>query len=148
MLHTTPQVTIPVIASAYCDSKNRTATGTRVHPGTIAVDPNIIPLRSRVRIFIRHTGDWIGRFVHLQSQHINYKAEDTGGMIKGARIDLWKPSCSDAVSWGMRRVDVVIGYAPYIIPKSIIHQPIKTLLTAQQTNKEISDISYWLKEDR
>ena len=123
--------TIPVVASAYCDSKNLTATGTRVHTGTIAVDPRIIPLHSKIRILIRHTTDWIGQYVDLQSKSILYKAEDTGEKIKGARIDLWMPSCKSAIQWGMRPVNIALTTS--IIITSKVHY------------KEIipPDIAFW-----
>ena len=65
----------------------RTATGknlaghTLESARTIAVDPNIIPLGSKVRIHFK-SSKW---------QHLNgvYIAADTGGAIKGNRIDLF-----------------------------------------------------------
>ena len=81
-----------VIASAYCVS-GITATGTPVHPGTVAVDPRVIPLRSRLLI------PGYGRGVAL----------DTGGSIKGNRIDLWMGECSAARRWGVRRVRIHVN---------------------------------------
>jgi len=82
---------VPFIATAYspCDSGNRTATGTRVHTGEIATDPHVIPLGSWVRINGRE-----------------YHAEDTGGAIRGHHIDIWMPSCRDAIRWGVQKVYV------------------------------------------
>jgi 3D (Asp-Asp-Asp) domain-containing protein len=68
-----------------------TATGTRVKSGqTIAVDPRVIPLGSKVLI---HD---LGEFV----------AEDTGGAIRGDRIDLYMDSVEEALEWGVRKVRV------------------------------------------
>lgn len=58
---------------------------------TIAVDPKIIPLGSRVKI-----GDKI------------YIAEDTGGAIKGKRIDLFVGSHSEAMRFGKKLIKVYI----------------------------------------
>lgn len=68
-----------------------TATGAKTTPGrTIAVDPNVIPLGSRVYI------DGIGWRT----------AEDTGGAIKGNKLDVCMTSRSDALSYGRRKVTV------------------------------------------
>ena len=68
-----------------------TATGTRAQPGkTIAVDPRVIPLGSKVYI------DELGEFV----------AEDTGGAIRGQRIDLFMENLDYALDWGVRKVRV------------------------------------------
>ena len=74
------------------NSRGTTATGHRVHPGLIAVDPRIIPFGSRV--FVNGYG-WA-------------VADDTGGAIKGHRIDLYFTKYSDAVKWGKRRVEILV----------------------------------------
>ncbi len=82
--------TITVVATAYCMAGG-TATGMPAGPGIIAVDPNVIPLGSRVHV--SGYGDAI--------------AADTGGAIVGDRIDVWLP-CSQAYAWGSRTVTVTI----------------------------------------
>lgn len=82
---------ITVSSTAYC-LRGRTATGTSVHYGTIAVDPRVIPLGSYG--YVPGYGE-----VH---------AEDTGGAIKGKIIDLWFPSNGQCRSWGRRTVDIYI----------------------------------------
>lgn len=74
-----------------------TATGTvarRSQGGysTIAVDPRVIPLGTKV--YVEGYGYAI--------------AEDTGGAIKGNRIDVFLPSNSDAYTWGVRWVNLYI----------------------------------------
>lgn len=67
-----------------------TATGTKVKQGrTIAVDPKIIPLGSKVEID-GHT----------------YIAEDVGGAIKGNTIDLFFNSHDEANQWGVKYKEV------------------------------------------
>ena len=58
---------------------------------TIAVDPKIIPLGSEVKV-----GDKV------------YVAEDTGGAIKGKRIDLFVGSHSEAMKFGKKVIKVYI----------------------------------------
>jgi 3D (Asp-Asp-Asp) domain-containing protein len=82
---------LQVLATAYCLS-GTTATGTHVQPGTVAVDPRIIPLYSHLRI----PGYGRGR------------ALDTGGAIRGNRIDVWFASCARARQWGVRRLRIQV----------------------------------------
>ena len=35
-------------------------------------------------------------------------AADTGGMIIGNKIDLWRPTTADCYSWGVRRVKIKV----------------------------------------
>lgn len=69
-----------------------TATGLRAKRGVVAVDPNVIPLGTR--LFIEGYGFAV--------------AGDTGGAIRGNIIDLCMDHNSEAVSWGRRDVKVYI----------------------------------------
>jgi 3D (Asp-Asp-Asp) domain-containing protein len=64
-----------------------TRVGTRVRPGVVAVDPAVIPLGSRLRI---------------EGLAGTYRAEDTGGGIRGAHIDIFMESRSAALQFGRR----------------------------------------------
>jgi len=75
-------------ATAYC-LKGRTASGKLVRKGIIAADPRILPLGSNVTIL---HGPYAG----------DYLVADTGGKIKGNRIDIWMASCAEAVRFGKR----------------------------------------------
>ena len=79
-------------ATAYCYTGNRTATGTWPSRGTIAVDPAIIPLGTR--LYVEGYGEGI--------------AEDTGGAIKGEILDLYMESEDECWDWGRRTVKVRI----------------------------------------
>lgn len=99
---------IKVNASAYTADFNhsgvrddpyagRTASGTcaKRNPSgysTIAVDPSVIPLGTKVYI------EGYGLAI----------AEDTGGAIKGNRIDLYMDKYSETVNWGRRYVNLYI----------------------------------------
>lgn len=92
--------TMQVKATAYshldqgCDMI--TATGTTVHHGTVAVDPRIIPLGTRMFIV---TND--GAYVYGIST-----AEDTGSSIKQAKIDLYFPTKALCFQFGIRDATV------------------------------------------
>ena len=66
------------------DGKGLTRTGIPVHPGLISVDPNVIPLGSIVMI-----------------DGTEYIAEDTGGMIKGNKIDMAVETHQEALNLGV-----------------------------------------------
>ncbi|MFZ5944511.1 MAG: 3D domain-containing protein [Bacillota bacterium] len=79
-------------ASAYTHTGNRTFTGVYPEVGTIAVDPEVIPLGTKV---------WIEGYGFGVAQ-------DTGGYIKGKRIDLFMETKRECLSWGRRHVRVLI----------------------------------------
>lgn len=79
-------------ATAYC-LKGRTAMGHGVRRGIIAADPRLLKLGSRVNL---GGGAYSGQ----------YLVSDTGGGIKGRRIDIWVPSCSEARRFGRRSVTI------------------------------------------
>lgn len=90
-------------ATAYTygdDGGNRTATGIRPYKGVVAVDPRVIPLGTKLYI---ETSD--GKYVYGTAV-----AADTGGAIKGNKIDIFLESYSECISFGRRTVNVyVIG---------------------------------------
>lgn len=91
---------ITVSATAYtancegCSGTTATGVDLKANPDkkVIAVDPNVIPLGSKVYV-----------------EGYGYAtAEDTGGAIKGNRIDVFIPSEDAAASWGNREVNVKV----------------------------------------
>ena len=70
-----------------------TATGTRVHWGTVAVDPTRIPYGTRMFI-IANDGSYVYGIA---------TAEDCGGDIKGDRMDLYMPTYEQCREFGRRR---------------------------------------------
>jgi 3D (Asp-Asp-Asp) domain-containing protein len=83
-------------ATAYC-LKGRTASGIHTRPGVIAADPSVLPL---------------GTVVHLRAGRYTgtYTVMDTGGRIKGRRVDVYVPTYREAVEFGRRPVKIkVIG---------------------------------------
>lgn len=78
----------------------KTHIGTEVRPGIIAVDPKLIPLGSRV-------------YIEYPDGHGEYAtAEDTGGAIKGNRIDVAKQTVSEAQDFGIQKVKVYVVHTP------------------------------------
>lgn len=89
---------VDVLGTAYsCEGYvGITATGTVARVGEIAVDPDIIPLGSR--LFIR-TCD--GEYIYGIAT-----AEDTGGLINGYRIDLYMDTEEACWEFGARMCEV------------------------------------------
>lgn len=79
-------------ATAYC-LRGRTAMGHGVRRGIIAADPRVLRLGSRVNL---GAGSYSGQ----------YLVSDTGGRIKGKKIDIWVPNCAEARRFGRRTVTV------------------------------------------
>lgn len=74
----------------------RTASGEMVRRGIVAVDTDVIPMHSLIRI--EGAGDLSGV----------YEVKDTGGAIKGNRIDIYVPTKHEAYKFGRRDIKVYI----------------------------------------
>lgn len=78
-----------------------TATSTKVdEPRTIAVDPKVIKYGSIVAIY---TSD-----KNLRKYNGLYLAEDTGGAIRGKKIDIAMKTAAETKAWGRRKISVAI----------------------------------------
>jgi peptidoglycan DL-endopeptidase CwlO len=82
---------VTVSSTGYC-LRGTTATGIPVGWGVIAVDPSFIPLGTRM--FVPGYGEGV--------------AADTGSAVKGAVIDVWFPTCAQALQWGWRTVTITL----------------------------------------
>lgn len=80
---------LTVVATAYM-AGGTTATGVPAEPGVVAVDPSVIPLGTKLYI------PGIGIVT----------ADDTGGAIRGNRIDICMASQGLASSWGERVITI------------------------------------------
>ena len=69
-----------------------TYTGTKASRGTIAVDPKVIPFGTK--LYIPGYGYGV--------------AADTGGAIKGNKIDLCYESRTEALNWGIKNITVYV----------------------------------------
>lgn len=87
---------LDVVATAYTPNDGGgngiTYSGMKARPGVVAVDPNVIPLYSK--LYIEGYGEAI--------------AGDTGGAIKGNRIDVCFNSYDTVRNYGIRNVKVYI----------------------------------------
>ena len=84
-----PNPMMSIVATAYTHTGDATRTGVMPKVGrTIAVDPKVIPLGSKV---------WIEGYGELI-------AEDTGGLIKGNHIDIFLNSRQECVNFGIKRM--------------------------------------------
>lgn len=81
-------------ATAY-SLRGRTASGRPVARGVIAADPRVLPLGTRVRV---EAGAWSGEYI----------VADTGGLVKGRRIDIWTPTTGEAMRFGRRAVKLTV----------------------------------------
>ncbi|KYC59065.1 3D domain-containing protein [Heyndrickxia coagulans] len=92
--------TMTVTATAYtandpgCSGVTATGINVKNNPNAkvIAVDPNVIPLGSKVYV------EGYGTAV----------AGDTGGAIKGNRIDVLVPDSGKAANWGRRTIQITV----------------------------------------
>lgn len=84
--------TMKVEASAYT-GYSTTSTGQKPVWGTIAVDPKVIPYGTKVYI------PQFGR---------TFIANNTGGAIKGNKIDIFMNSKKECYNWGRRTIEIQI----------------------------------------
>ena len=82
---------VKVDAVAY-SLPGRTALGVPVRRGVVAVDPQLIPLGTKLQV--------PGYGASL--------AADVGVAIKGRVIDLWFPTLAEARAWGRRTVTITV----------------------------------------
>jgi 3D (Asp-Asp-Asp) domain-containing protein len=94
-----PAETVLVPARTYTATayslRGRTASGRLVARGLIAADPSVLPLGTRVRL---EAGNWSGE----------YLVADTGGAVRGRKIDIWTPTTREAMQFGKRIVKLTV----------------------------------------
>lgn len=83
---------LQMVATAYTHTGQPTASGVQPYVGGVAVDPRVIPLGTR--LYVEGYGP--------------AQAVDTGGLIKGNRIDLFLETAEECYSWGKRTVNVYV----------------------------------------
>jgi 3D (Asp-Asp-Asp) domain-containing protein len=86
--------TLTFTATAYA-LRGRTASGRTVARGLIAADRRVLPIGTRVRL---EAGSYSGE----------YTVADTGGAVRGRKIDIWVPSTSEAMRFGRRPVKLTV----------------------------------------
>lgn len=81
-------------ASAYA-IHGRTRSGAKTEKGVLAADPRVLPLGTVVQVSA-------GKYTGV------YTVRDTGGAIKGNRLDVWMPTTKEARRFGRRNVKLVV----------------------------------------
>jgi 3D (Asp-Asp-Asp) domain-containing protein len=82
-------------ASAY-SIEGKSADGSKSCKGTVAADPNVLPLGSKIRV--SGAGAYSGV----------YTVVDSGGRVKGNVIDIFMSSVREARNFGKKTVEVEI----------------------------------------
>jgi len=90
---------VPVSLTAYC-LKGMTRRDHYVREGIIASDPKVFPLGRYLEIYVGKT--YYGRFL----------IDDTGGAIKGNKLDIWTPTCREARLFGRVKGTAVLVPRP------------------------------------
>ena len=90
---------VPVSLTAYC-LKGMTRRDHYVREGIIASDPKVFPLGRYLEIYVGKT--YYGRFL----------IDDTGGVIKGNKLDIWTPTCREARLFGRVKGTAVLVPKP------------------------------------
>jgi 3D (Asp-Asp-Asp) domain-containing protein len=90
---------VPVALTAYC-LNGLTRRDRYVRQGIVASDPRMFPLARYLEIYIGKK--YFGRFL----------IDDTGGKIKGNRLDIWTPTCAEARRFGWQLGTAVLVPRP------------------------------------
>jgi 3D (Asp-Asp-Asp) domain-containing protein len=90
---TTPPA-LAFTATAY-SLRGRTASGRPVSRGVIAADRRVLPIGTRVRL---EAGSYSGE----------YLVADTGGAVRGRKIDIWVPNSGEAMRFGRRPIKLTV----------------------------------------
>jgi len=84
------------VATAYCQD-GTTASGVHTNGGTVAADPDVLPIGTRIRVSgLKRGRDGV------------YRVMDTGARVQGRRIDVFVASCVEAKRFGRQAVRVAI----------------------------------------
>jgi 3D (Asp-Asp-Asp) domain-containing protein len=90
---------VPVELTAYC-LKGTTRRDNYVREGIVASDPRVFPLGRYLEVYVGKT--YFGRFL----------IDDTGGVIKGNKLDIWTPTCREARLFGRVKGTAVLVPRP------------------------------------
>jgi len=116
-------------ATAY-SLRGRTASGQTVSRGLIAADLSVLPLGTRVRL---EAGSFSG----------DYVVADTGGSVKGRRIDIWTPTAREAMRFGRRAVKLTVlsfggrrAKSALVRPRLVNPTPATSLVNPQEKQEK------------
>ena len=113
----TPGARLAFSATAYCKGET-TASGSGVHAGIAAADPELLP---------------VGSVVDIDSLpgHYNgiYTVLDTGPAVQGRQVDLYMWSCNEALEFGRQTIHVTVlrlGWNPRATTPTFLDKFFKT----------------------
>jgi 3D (Asp-Asp-Asp) domain-containing protein len=92
-------IPVPVSLTAYC-LRGLTRRDHYVREGIVATDPRHFPLGRYLEIYVGK--QYYGRFL----------IDDTGGVIKGNKLDIWTPTCREARLFGRVKGTAVLVTKP------------------------------------
>ena len=92
-------IPVPVSLTAYC-LRGLTRRDHYVREGIVASDPKHFPLGRYLEIYVGR--QYYGRFL----------IDDTGGAIKGNKLDIWTPTCREARLFGRVKGTAVLVPKP------------------------------------
>jgi len=92
--------TLSMTATAYCEG-GTTRSGTQARSGTVAADPQVLPMGTTIRV----TG-------LMSPRPQTFTVADTGAAIKGNKIDIFVGDCARAKKFGRRSVQVRVLARP------------------------------------
>ena len=112
------------VATAY-SLRGRTSSGRPPSRGLIAADPSVLPLGTRVRL---EAGSFSGEYI----------VGDTGGSVRGRRIDIWTPTANEALRFGRRVVKLtVLSFGGKRAKSASVRPgPANSSTTTQSANKQ------------
>ena len=90
---------VPVELTAYC-LRGTTRRDNYVREGIVAADPKVFPLGRYLEVYVGKT--YFGRFL----------IDDTGGVIRGNKLDIWTPTCREARLFGRVKGTAVLVPRP------------------------------------
>jgi 3D (Asp-Asp-Asp) domain-containing protein len=120
-----PAIPFAIYSATAYSLRGKTASGQYVTRGLIAADPRVLPIGTRVRV---EAGPWTGE----------YLVADTGGAIRGRKIDIWTPSSREAMQFGRRAVKLTVLSVPASRAKFTKPQ-IKPVSATSTTTQVVSD---------
>jgi 3D (Asp-Asp-Asp) domain-containing protein len=109
-----PGARLRFAATAYCKG-DLTASGVWPRTGVAAADPTLLPVGSVVQVVA--TPPYTGIYTIM----------DTGPMIQGRRIDIYMWSCTEALAFGRRDVEVTVlrlGWNPRTSTTTLQSRPL------------------------
>jgi 3D (Asp-Asp-Asp) domain-containing protein len=121
----TPGARLAFSATAYCKGET-TASGSGVHAGILAADPELLP---------------VGSVVDIDSLpgHYNgiYTVLDTGPAVQGRQVDVYMWSCNEALEFGRQPIHLTVlrlGWNPRATTPTFLDKFFKAPAPAASNN--------------